>query len=80
MTNLGLNLNDEVFYDYISPYGNIQTYMGKIIDKQGVPYVELYKGQQTISGKKKVMWNKGWKKKLLYGGNINDFNYTIGGL
>lgn len=80
MTNLGLNVGDEVFYDYVSPYGYIENYKGKIIDRQGIPYVELNIGQQTISGKKTLIWNKGWRKIFLDGGFINNNYYTIGGL
>jgi hypothetical protein len=56
----GLKIGDKVAYDFVSPYFNVEAYTGKIVDKMGIPYVQLDAGQKTMSGKKSVRWHKGF--------------------
>lgn len=56
----GLKIGDKVAYDFVSPYFNVEAYTGKIVEKMGIPYVQLDSGQKTMSGKKSVRWHKGF--------------------
>jgi len=56
----GLKIGDKVAYDFVSPYFNVEAYTGKIIERMGIPYVQLDSGQKTMSGKKSVRWHKGF--------------------
>jgi hypothetical protein len=56
----GLKIGDKVAYDFVSPYFNVEAYTGKIIERMGIPYVQLDNGQKTMSGKKSVRWHKGF--------------------
>lgn len=56
----GLNIGDKVAYDYVSPYFYVEKYTGIIIEKMGIPYVQLDAGQKTMTGKKSVRWHKGF--------------------
>ncbi len=57
-----LQIGDSVRYDYVSPFFNVAVYTGKIVERNGVPYVKLDSGQTTMSGKKSVKWHKGFTK------------------
>lgn len=72
MKESGVNFGDEVFYDNINPFGYIEEYSGRIINRNGIPMVKLHNGQQTISGSTVVRWHKGWRlKRFSQGGNIS---------
>jgi len=60
----GLQIVDIVVYDFISPFFDVIEYSGKIVDRGGVPFVLLDKGQRTLNGKKSIMWYKGFIKKV----------------
>jgi ribosomal protein S18 acetylase RimI-like enzyme len=51
---------DEVEYSAASPFGDVFVYEGKIVLKDGIPYVNLNK--KTVDGKKQVKWHKGFTK------------------
>jgi hypothetical protein len=57
-----LKIGDKVFYDFVSPYFDVVEYNGKIIEKNGIPYVQLDNGNTTMSGKKQIRWHKGFSK------------------
>lgn len=58
----GVKVGDRVLYDYVSAFGTVTTYTGKIVMKGTVPYVNFDKGQKTRAGKKSVRWHKGFQK------------------
>lgn len=62
MKEVGAKFGDRVRYDYVSPFMNVAEYTGTIINKNGIPYVKLDKGQKSMKGKSTVPWHKGWKK------------------
>tara|TARA_Y100000034_G_scaffold132178_1_gene194544 strand:- start:242 stop:622 length:381 start_codon:yes stop_codon:yes gene_type:complete len=55
-----LKIGDNVIYDFVSPFFNVSKYSGKLIERNGIPYVKLDIGQKTMSGKKSVRWHKGF--------------------
>ena len=72
MIEANVKFGDKVNYDYITPFLQSEKYSGTIIERNGVPFVKLDDGQQTISGAKSVKWHKGWKKnKFENGGEID---------
>jgi hypothetical protein len=61
MEQAGVKFGDRVGYDYIV-YLQVEEYTGEVISRNGIPYVKLDEGQQTMTGKKSVKWHKGWRK------------------
>ena len=61
MEQAGVKFGDRVGYDYIY-YLQVEEYTGEVVSRNGIPYVKLDEGQQTMSGKKSVKWHKGWRK------------------
>ena len=51
------NYGDRVFYDFVSPFGYVESYRGTIVKRSGVPYVRL---DEKISGRRFLKWHKGW--------------------
>ena len=60
MKESGLNFGDRVFYDYVSSFLSVETYTGKVINKNGTPFVKLDKS--TMNGNKTCRWHRGFKK------------------
>jgi len=61
MAEVGAKEGDQVFYDYVNPFG-VEKYSGRIVLRDGIPYVKLDEGQQTLKGSKSVRWHKGWRR------------------
>lgn len=61
MKEVNVNFGDKVKYDFVSPFMSVEKYSGTIINKNEMPYVKLDTGQKSITGKKTVIWHKGWK-------------------
>lgn len=77
MVEANVKFGDKVNYDYITPFLQSEKYSGTIIERDGIPYVKLDDGQQTISGSKSVKWHKGWKKSKFENGGAIDKKDTL---
>lgn len=60
MKEVGAKFGDSVEYSEANPFGEVFVYEGKIINRNGVPYVNL--SEKTRDGKNSVRWHKGFKK------------------
>ena len=61
MKEVDVEFDDKVKYDFVSPFMSVEEYSGVVINKKGIPYVKLDSGQKSLTGKKTVIWHKGWK-------------------
>jgi hypothetical protein len=77
MVEANVKFGDKVNYDYITPFLQSEKYSGTIIERNGIPFVKLDDGQQTISGSKSVKWHKGWKKSKFENGGAIDKKDTL---
>lgn len=62
MTEVGVNFSDIVYYDIVDYWGNVTEVKGKLINKKGVPYVQL--NQKLPNGKKSMKWHTGFRKEV----------------
>jgi hypothetical protein len=77
MVEANVKFGDKVNYDYITPFLQSEKYSGTIIERNGIPFVKLDNGKQTISGSKSVKWHKGWKKSKFENGGAIDKKDTL---
>ena len=59
MQEVGVTFGDRVRWDYVTPFG-VTEYTGKIVSRNGVPYVKFDEGLTTTTGEKSARWHKGF--------------------
>jgi len=59
LEEMGLQVGDRVYYDYVTPWSVI-PYTGKITMRKGMPMVKLDAGQ--ANERRSTRWHRGWKR------------------
>ncbi len=60
MREASVKYGDKVDYAVPQPFGGVTIFEGALIDKGGMPRVQLT--ESAPDGRKSVMWHKGWQK------------------